>query len=307
MLDVCLLGTGGMMPLPDRFLTSLACRLNGKILLIDCGEGTQVTLKLTGWGYKAIDVICFTHFHADHVSGLPGLLLAIANSDRSEDIHIIGPVGLKEVVKGLTIIAPKLPFNLLLHEIVSEDNALFGEGLSLSGFNIRAVPAEHRIPCVSYRIDVKRPGKFMPEKAKELGLPITLWNVIQKEGFAEYDGKVYTSDMVMGEERKGISVSYATDSRPSERLTELVRGSDLLVCEGIYGEDEKIEKAIGYGHMVFSEAATMAKNGEVGELWLTHFSPSLTEPELFLDVAKGIFENSVVGFDRIGKQINFAD
>ena len=98
MIDVALLGTGGMMPMPERFLSSMLLRINGRLILVDCGEGTQVTLKMLGWGFKAIDTICFTHYHADHISGLPGMLLTIGNSGRTEPVKLIGPPGLKKVV-----------------------------------------------------------------------------------------------------------------------------------------------------------------------------------------------------------------
>ena len=112
MLDVCLLGTGGMMPLPGRRLTALMTRYNGSSLLIDCGEGTQVAIKEKGWTFKPIDAICFTHYHADHISGLPGLLLTMGNTDRREPLTMIGPKGLERVVTALRTIAPELPFQV---------------------------------------------------------------------------------------------------------------------------------------------------------------------------------------------------
>ena len=112
MLDICLLGTGGMMPLPYRWLTSMMARCAGSNLLIDCGEGTQIALKEKGWSPKPIDVICFTHYHAAHISGLPGLLLTMGNAERTEPLTLIGPKGLERVVNALCMIAPELPFDL---------------------------------------------------------------------------------------------------------------------------------------------------------------------------------------------------
>ena len=117
MLDVCLLGCGGMMPLPYRWLTSLMARYNGTSILIDCGEGTQIAIKEKGWSAKPIDVLCFTHYHADHVSGLPGLLLTMGNAERREPLLIIGPKGLERVVNALRVIAPELPFSIEYMEI----------------------------------------------------------------------------------------------------------------------------------------------------------------------------------------------
>lgn len=112
MLDICLLGTGGMMPLPKRYLTSMMARYNGSSILIDCGEGTQIAMKEVGWSPKPIDVMLFTHYHADHISGLPGLLLGMGNAERSEPITMVGPRGLERVVNSLRVIAPELPFEI---------------------------------------------------------------------------------------------------------------------------------------------------------------------------------------------------
>lgn len=294
MLDICLLGTGGMMPMPARFLTSMMARLNGRLLLIDCGEGTQVTLKMQGWGFKAIDVICFTHYHADHISGLPGMLLTIGNAGRTEPLVLIGPEGLQEVVEGLRKIAPELPFPIEYKVIQDKDT----QPIQVNEFCIKYLFVEHLISCVAYRIDVERKGKFDVKKANALKLPKTVWSVLQKGGIVEHNGKQYTSDMVMGKERKGISVSYCTDSRPVKRLIPFISHSDLFICEGMYGENEKIEKAIENKHMLFSEAAKLAKEAMVSKLWLTHFSPALSEPELFLENAVSIFENTILGEDR---------
>jgi len=308
MLDVCLLGTGGMMPLPNRFLTSLMCRLNGKMLVIDCGEATQISIALLGWGFKSIDVICFTHFHADHVSGLPGLLLAMSNAGREDDVTLIGPAGLVNVVKGLTVIAPRLPFNVNCIEITSDKFPEISEnGILVADFKITAAKAKHQIPCLSYRLDVMRKGKFDADKAKSLNIPIKLWNEIQKNGHATFDGMQYFDHMVMGEPRKGLSVAYCTDSRPAKFLPGFVNGVDLFICEGLYGDNDKKEKAAEHGHMIFSEAAEIARAGSVKELWLTHFSPAMTNPKEFLKNARDIFPNSYAGYDRMCKTLVFED
>ena len=165
MLDICLLGTGGMMPMPGRFLTSLAARLNGRMMLIDCGEGTQVTMKMQGWGFKNIDAICFTHFHADHISGLPGLLLTIGNAGRTEPLKLVGPQGLTYIVEGLRRIAPELPFPLELIELGKDTP----NPLRLGEFEVSFCQADHMVRCYAYRIDVKRRGKFDPKKSGSLG------------------------------------------------------------------------------------------------------------------------------------------
>lgn len=303
MLDICLLGTGGMMPMPNRFLTAMFARLNGRLLLIDCGEGTQVTMKVLGWGFKSIDVICFTHFHADHISGLPGILLAIGNAGRTEPLTLIGPKGLTYIVEGLCRIATELPYPIEYIELQEET----AEVITVGDFHIRYCEGDHTVKCYAYRLDIWRKGKFDVGRANALGIPKPLWAKLQKEGQAEYEGKVYTADMVLGEKRKGISVSYCTDSRPIDRLVGFIRESDLFICEGMYGENEKKQKAIENKHMLFSEAARMAKQGKVRELWLTHFSPSLTEPELYLENALQVFPQVQLGEERKCTTLYFSD
>lgn len=294
MLDICLLGTGGMMPMPGRFLTAMLARLNGRLLLIDCGEGTQVTMKLLGWGFKAIDVICFTHFHADHISGLPGLLLTIGNAGRTEPLTMIGPIGLQKIVEGLTLIAPELPFPIEYIELDKETP----NPIQVGSFSISHCAADHMVRCFAYRVDLQRRGKFDVKKAEALGLPKPLWGKLQKEGSVTHEGRQYTADMVLGESRKGISAAYCTDSRPVDRVKEFVRGVNLFICEGMYGEEEKKAKARENKHMLFSEAARMAQQAGVQRLWLTHFSPSLHDPEAYLPLAQAIFPQTELGEER---------
>ena len=136
MLDICLLGTGGMMPLPGRWLTSLMTRYNGSNLLIDCGEGTQIAIKEKGWTVKPLDVICFTHYHADHISGLPGLLLAMGNAERTEPVTMVGPRGLERVVNGLRVIAAELPFEIKFIEITEAERVLELAGYRITAFRV---------------------------------------------------------------------------------------------------------------------------------------------------------------------------
>jgi len=282
-----------MMPLPGRWLSALMTRYNGKSLLIDCGEGTQIAIREKGWSVHSIDIICITHYHGDHISGLPGLLLSMGNSERIEPVYMIGPKGLKKVVDSLRVIAPELPFELNFIELTEPE-----QEIEICGYTLRAFQVNHNITCYGYSIIIKRTGRFFPEKAKEHNIPIEYWNRLQKGEIIKDAGRVYTPDMVLGPERKGIKLTYCTDTRPTKSIINNAMGADLLICEGMYGEADMDEKAKAYKHMTFREAATIAYKAGVRELWLTHYSPSLTRPEDFIDEARRIFPNTKAGRDK---------
>lgn len=302
MLDVCLLGCGGMMPLPYRWLTSLMVRYNGSSILIDCGEGTQVAVKEKGWSFKPIDVICFTHYHGDHISGLPGLLLTMGNAERTEPLTLIGPKGLERVVNALRVIAPELPFELRFKEIQSPR-----ETFDVCGLKITAYRVNHNILCYGYAIELERAGKFDVERAKAQDVPLKLWNRLQKGETLEQDGRIFTPDMVMGEKRKGLKLAYCTDTRPTASISENAAGADLFICEGMYGEPGKEENAVKHKHMTFYEAANLAKAAGVKELWLTHYSPSLSYPEDFMPQVRKIFPNTQPGKDGKSVELLFEE
>lgn len=302
MLDICLLGTGGMMPLPYRWLTSLMARYNGKSILIDCGEGTQIAMKEKGWSPKPIDIICFTHFHADHVSGLPGMLLTMGNAERTEPLLLIGPKGLTRVVSALRVIAPELPFEIKCMEI-TENEQIF----TFDGFRIEAFRVNHNVICYGYSIVVERAGKFQLEKAQSLEIEKKYWNRLQKGEIIETEERVLTPDMVLGEKRKGLKVTYCTDTRPTEGIVKNAEGADLFICEGMYGEADKQEKAKEHKHMTFYEAAKLAKAAQVEELWLTHFSPSLTYAEEYMPATRKIFPKAVAGKDGKTVELKFTE
>lgn len=302
MIDVCLLGTGGMMPLPYRALTSLMLRYNGMSVLIDCGEGTQTSIRQQGWSFKPIDVICFTHYHADHISGLPGLLLTLGNADRTEPITMIGPKRLEKVVNALRTIAPELPFDIHFIELEKDE-----ESFTFNGLRINAFKVNHNITCYGYSVELDRAGRFDPDRAKAQNIPLQFWGRLQKGETIEDGDNIYTPDMVMGKQRKGIKLTYCTDTRPVERIVSNAKGSDLFICEGMYGEDEKEIKARENKHMTFYEAAELAKKAEVKEMWLTHFSPSLVRPQDYKDRVRSIFDNTIIPKDRRSTTLIFEE
>ena len=300
MLDVCLLGSGGMMPLPYRWLTSLMTRFNGSSLLIDCGEGTQIAIKEKGWSFKPIDVICFTHYHGDHISGLPGLLLTMGNADRKEPLTLIGPKGLERVVSALRVIAPELPFPIIYKEIEGAEQTF-----ELNGYRLKAFRVNHNVLCYGYTMEIDRAGKFDVERAKEQEIPQKYWKHLQKGETIETGNGILTPDMVLGPPRKGLKLTYTTDTRPTNSIRENAKDSDLFICEGMYGEKEKAAKAVEYKHMTFYEAAHLAKDAQVKEMWLTHYSPSLTRPEEYMDEVRRIFPEARAGKDRMSRELAF--
>ena len=302
MLDVCLLGTAGMMPLPYRYLTSLMTRYNGSSLMVDCGEGTQIAVKKAGWSFHPIDIICFTHYHADHISGLPGLLLTMGNADRTEPLTLIGPKGLERVVNSLRVIAPELPFSIKYIEI----NEPF-RMMEMNGFRLKAFRVNHNVPCYGYTMEIDRAGKFDVARANAAEIPQKYWGQLQRGEKVETKGEIYTPDMVLGPPRKGLKLTYCTDTRPTDSIRDNARGSDLFICEGMYGEKDKQKKAREYKHMTFYEAAQLAKEAEVKEMWLTHYSPSLAKPEEYMEEVRKIFPGTIAAKDCRTAELVFSD
>lgn len=300
MLDVCLLGTGGMMPLPKRWLTSCMMRYNGSSILVDCGEGTQIAMKEKGWSPKPIDIMCFTHYHADHISGLPGMLLSMGNAERCEPVTMIGPKGLSRVVNALRAIAPELPFDINFIEL-TENN----QTIEFDGFRIEAFKVQHNMICYGYSLVIDRAGRFDVERAKEQDIPLKFWSVLQKGETIKDGDRIFTPDMVLGEKRRGIKVTYCTDSRPVPSIISGAMDADLFICEGMYGEPDMEEKAMEHKHMTFYEAAKLALCANVRELWLTHYSPSLVNPKEYQGTVRKIFENTHVCKDGRTIELNF--
>lgn len=290
------------MPLPYRWLTSLMLRYNGKSILFDCGEGTQIALREKGWSPNPIDVICFTHYHADHVSGLPGMLLTMGNAERTEPLLLVGPKGLTRTVNALRTIAPELPFELRFLEITGPE-----QEISFEGFRIKAFKVNHSVVCYGYSMMVDRAGRFDRERALEQQIPLKLWSRLQKGETVTEEGRTYTPDMVMGEPRKGLKVTYCTDTRPTDSIVKNAAGSNLLILEGMYGEQDKLSKAKENRHMTMYEAARIAKTAQVPELWLTHYSPSLLHPEEYLGEVRKIFPGTVAAKDGRTIELNFEE
>jgi ribonuclease Z len=300
MIDVLLLGNGAMLPLPKRWLSSALVRINGSLMLLDCGEGTQITWRRFHWGFKRLDAICLSHHHADHVAGLPGLFHTISNAGRTEPMHIYGPPGTIEVIKGLRVIAPWLGFDMVIHELEG------GEVFELpSGLQGRVAWGDHRIPVLAYRFDMPRSPGFLADKAEALGIPRPMWKQLQRGQSVEIAGRVIEPDEVLTGAREGISLGFATDTRPTEGIRELMTDADLLISEATYGDDAEAEKAVVHKHMTFREAATLAKDANVGGLWLTHFGVGMNDPSRWDRNARDVFPGVELGYAGLTGRIAF--
>lgn len=302
MLDITLLGTGGMMPLPRRWVTSLLVRYNGASLLIDCGEGTQIALREKGWSFKPVNTILLTHFHADHIAGLPGFFLTMGNSDRTDPVTVIGPRGLSRIMTAVRTIAPELPFEVNFIEIDGNEQTFLIDGMEITAFRV-----QHNIVCYAYEIAVKRKGRFDAARAKAQEIPLRFWNPLQRGETIEDGGRIYTPEMVLGEERKGLKVVYATDTRPVPAITEHALNADLLVCEGMYGEPGMDKKAREHRHMTMQEAAQIGKDAHPVNMWLTHYSPSLVRPDQYMSSVHAIYPNVIAAKDGQEITLKFED
>ncbi len=305
MIDLVLLGCGGNVPMPNRYLSSLFINYQGRKILIDCGEGTQVSMKIKNCGFKNIDLICITHLHGDHIIGLIGLLSTIGNSSRTEDLTIIGPVGILKIINAIRVLVPYLPYNINIIENPRGNFSIINK--YLKDLEISTLELEHSTECIGYSFYFRRKSKFNIEKAINNNVPKVLWQKLQSGQNIIYNETKYTPDMVLGDNRKGIKVSFITDTRPLSSIPDFIKDSDLFVCEAMYGDDLEISKAIKNKHMTFREAANLAKLGNVNKLLLTHFSPSLEDPYFYKNNATSIFENTIIGEDRLELKLNFLD
>ncbi len=292
MIDLCTLGTGGTLPMPDRALSSLYVRVQGHALVVDCGEGTQVGVQRLGWGFRCIDALLITHYHADHCSGLPGMLLAMSKAQKETPLHIYGPVGLKRVVDGLRVIAPELTYPVYLHELTGEKDRFDAIGLEITPFLLA-----HGMPCLGYRMHLPRQGAFNPLRALALGIPVKAWKTLQKGDAVTVGEQTFAPEQVLGAPRRGITLLYATDTRPVPAISRLGKGCDQMILEGMYGAEEKMPLALRNHHMLYREAAALARDAGAKALMLTHFSTSIAEPEADLPQAQEYFANTRCAVD----------
>jgi ribonuclease Z len=308
MLDICLLGSGGTLPLPSRRLSAALMRVGGTQILIDCGEGTQVAIRERAWGLRNIDTILLTHMHADHVLGLPGLLLTMAFAEKGpgEPLTILGPEPLQEMLAGLLVVAPRLPYPVQIGLLSG------GETWALPGHErvtIGCALLDHDIPCLAYSVAIARTPRFDVERARALGIPQSFWRALQDGQSVSVADRLVPPEEVRGPARRGLRVVYATDTSATPALVEFVRnggaGTDLFLADAMYASEEDRPKRWESQHLTFAEAAAIARDGGARRLWLTHFGPALNQPEQYLDRATAIFPPTVVGRDGLTETLTF--
>ena len=298
-LELFVLGCSGMMPLPGRNLTSVLLRRDGELFLFDCGEATQISLKKLNIKWKKISVILISHMHADHVTGLPGMLMLSSQVERNDPLYIIGPPKLGEYIEqNRRILDMYINYRIEVIEVNQGGTIFKGDG-----YYINAFPLNHTKPCLGFSfIEEQRPGIFYPDKALELNIPRgNLWAKLQGGDSIELEGgKIITSDMVTGEKRSGRKFSFVTDTAFSYNIVQNVKDSDIFICEGMFTED-LAESAASKKHLTAKQAAEIALDaGGIGELGLIHYSPRYNDRELLklLEEAKAVFPNTFLTRDR---------
>lgn len=289
-----------MVPLPGRWLSSALIRANGSLILFDCGEGTQIAMRQAHWGFRRLDAICLSHLHADHVAGLPGLLHTVANAGRTGPLPIFGPPGTADVVNGLRVIAPHLPYAVEVVEL--EDDQAFSLPGGLTG---RAREGIHRVPVLGYRLTAERGPAFQRDRAIALGVPRPEWSRLQRGETVQVEGRTVQAAEVLGGARPGIALGLITDTRPTDHLVGLVDGVDLLICEATYGEDADRPKAERHRHMTIREATSLASQAEARHLWLTHFGAGMTDPSSYRPFAKALFGAAEIGYGGLTATLTF--
>ena len=298
MVDVCLLGTGGMMPLKDRFLTSLYVSYNGKAILVDCGEGTQVAIAKHGLKMSRINLILITHCHADHISGLPGLLLSIGNSSRTEPLDIAAPESCISILENLMTICGGLPYTVRFYGLPENRQVIFSADMVDPLLKIAVQPLSHRVPCVGYSLIFERKPTFLPQKAKELKVPVEYWKKLHcGEKIILEDGTIIAPEDVTEERKVPLKITYVTDTLPIDDIGVFASDADIFICEGMYGDPEKKASMNEKRHMLMQDACAIAKCAGVKRLWLTHYSPAEKEPSVYEETLREIFADTLVTSD----------
>ena len=308
MIDVVLLGTAALMPLPERALTAAVWTVKGRSLLVDCGEGTQTALRRFGVSPLRVDIIALTHYHGDHIFGLPGLLQTLSSLGRTDPLTLTGPLGLREAMAPILTLTGRVDYEIRLLPLPPQGLALNElHGNWPAEARLRAFPTEHRVPSQGYCFTLGRAGRFLPEKARALGVPTKLWSLLQRGQSVQAGERTVQPGEVLGPRRRGLKFAFSGDTAPCESLVKAAQDADLLICEATYGEDAQAQLAIDHGHMNFSQAAEMAARAGVRRLWLAHYSQMVEDPLEYLDNARTRFENAECGQDGMSVRLEFPE
>lgn len=306
-MEAFVLGCGGMMPLPYRHLTSVLLRRDGDLFLFDGGEGTQVSLRRLNLKWKKINAIFISHTHADHVTGLPGILMLSSQVDRKEPLYIFGPPKIAEYIEtSRKVLDMYINYPIIVKEIEAPCIVYKGDD-----FVVRAFPLEHTKTCVGYTLEEKnRPGIFDPEEAKKLKVPQgPLWGKLQKgESVFNSDGIEIKSEQVVGKARHGRKFSFVTDTLYLPSIAKEVYKSDLLICEGMFSED-CADQAKEKKHMTAKQCATIARDSQAKRMAMIHYSPRYNDSnlEVLLKEAREIYPNAELTKDRMHFDIPYED
>jgi ribonuclease Z len=304
MLSLTFLGTGAATPTVDRNVAGLAVHREGETLLFDCGEGSQRQMMRYGVGFSFAEIF-FTHYHADHLLGVTGLLRTLGLMDRTAPVRLYGPKGAHRVLRAaIELGIERNKFPVEIHEIQP------GDRLSRADYDIVVFETEHRADTVGYALaEHTRLGRFHPERARELGIPEgPLWGRLHRgEAVTLDDGRTVTPADLVGAPRRGRTVVYSGDTRPHLPLIEAARGADLLVHEATFGGDEA-ERARETGHSTAAEAARVAADAGVRRLVLTHISPRYgRDAAELLAEARAVFPETIIARDGLTVDVPYAE
>lgn len=308
MIQVTLLGTSALIPLPERAETAAQLVCGGHSILFDCGEGTQTAARKAGVSLMKTDIIALTHYHGDHIFGLPGLMQTMSMMGRTEPLTIVGPGNPEKELEHVLALAGWMPYPI--HFLTVPEDGLNLAALQKGwpdGAKLSAFRTQHRSVSQGYVFELNRAGKFYPEKAKELNIPPVQWSHLQKGETIVCNGQKITPDMVLGAPRKGLKVVFSGDTAFCDSLCQAAKEADLLLCEATYGEDAQAELAESHGHMNFAQAAQTAARANAKRLWLMHYSQMIEDPQEYLPNAQTYFADTVCGADGMAITLRFEE
>jgi len=298
-MKLVFLGTSASQPTEDRGLSCICLEREGEILMFDAGEGAQISYLKSGLGWNKKMKIFVTHMHGDHCIGILGLLQTMTLQRRTEKIEIYGPEGIDEfIAANIKVLNFGLSFPVMISSI--EEGVITDE----KTYTVKACNADHSVPAFSYVFQEKdKPGRFHPDKAKELGVPEgSLWLKLQNGEEITVEGKIVKPSDVLGEKRPGKKIGVSGDTRPTKKLEEFFKDCDYLSFDSTF-LDELKDRAIETHHSTSKEVATLAKNANVTNLILTHFSARYQDESVLADEAKTIHGSVIAAKDLLEIEI----